>query len=266
MVGRVLTGSPAPGRSERTRRWVSDTCRPSRAAVLRVRDGRGEAVGLGFLVAPDLALTCAHVVSAALGLRPQERPATAARLEVDLPLRAVADANGAGVAASVERWLPAREAGGGDVAVLRLEAPLPGGRPVRLIEAEEVWEHPVRAFGFPAGRPGGVWHAGVLRAEQAHGWVQADLAGLEWWPGLGRATRRRDRHDGGRRIGSATGQLGPIARTPGGGAARRRPHRAARLLSGFSCRRPRTTTGSSRSRWRAGSRTSGRNGPCRTAR
>ncbi|WP_104814680.1 serine protease [Kitasatospora sp. MMS16-BH015] len=147
------------------------------SAVLRVRDGRGEAVGLGFLVAPDLALTCAHVVSAALGLRPQERPATAARLEVDLPLRAVADADGAGVAASVERWLPARVSGGGDVAVLRLEVPLPGGRPVRLIEAEEVWEHPVRAFGFPAGRPGGVWHAGVLRAEQAHGWVQADLAG-----------------------------------------------------------------------------------------
>ncbi|MFJ6382499.1 hypothetical protein ACIQI7_21155 [Kitasatospora sp. NPDC092039] len=150
------------------------------SAVLRVRDTRGDPVGLGFLVTPELALTCAHVVSAALGLRPDERPA-AARLDVDLPLQPASATGGAGVAAgvtaSVEHWMPPRESGGGDVAVLRLDAPLPGGRPVRLIETDEVWEHPVRAFGFPAGRPGGVWHSGVLRAEQAQGWVQADLTG-----------------------------------------------------------------------------------------
>nr|WP_262986004.1 serine protease [Streptomyces sp. CBMA123] len=129
------------------------------------------------MVSPELALTCAHVVSAALGLRPDEEPAASARLEVDLPLQPAPAGEGRGVTASVEHWMPPQESGGGDVAVLRLDAPLPGGRPVRLIEADEVWEHPVRAFGFPAGRPGGVWHSGVLRAEQAHGWVQADLAG-----------------------------------------------------------------------------------------
>ncbi|MEU1287677.1 serine protease [Kitasatospora sp. NPDC005856] len=147
------------------------------SAVLRVRDTRGDPVGLGFLVSAELALTCAHVVSAALGLRPDERPEAAARLDVDLPLQPTSSTGGAGVTASVEHWMPPLESGGGDVAVLRLDAPLPGGRPVRLIETDEVWEHPVRAFGFPAGRPGGVWHSGVLRAEQAHGWVQADLAG-----------------------------------------------------------------------------------------
>ncbi|AJE85281.1 hypothetical protein SLNWT_4905 [Streptomyces albus] len=46
-----------------------------------------------------------------------------------------------------------------------------------LVDAEELWGHPVRAFGLPAGRPGGVWHAGVLRGRQADGWVQADLVG-----------------------------------------------------------------------------------------
>lgn len=147
------------------------------SAVLRVRGSRGDAVGLGFLVSPDLALTCAHVVSAALGLRPDERPTSAARLDVDLPLEGASATRGTGVTASIEHWLPPEESGGGDVAVLRLDARLPGGRPVRLIETDEVWEHPVRAFGFPAGRPGGVWHSGVLRAEQAHGWLQADLAG-----------------------------------------------------------------------------------------
>ncbi|KQV20907.1 hypothetical protein ASE03_12585 [Kitasatospora sp. Root187] len=32
-------------------------------------------------------------------------------------------------------------------------------------------------FGLPQGRPGGVWHAGVLRGRQADGWVQLDLSG-----------------------------------------------------------------------------------------
>ncbi|WP_190620739.1 serine protease [Streptomyces venezuelae] len=146
------------------------------AAVLRIRDVRGEPVGLGFLISPELALTCAHVVSAALGTPQDEEPASGSRIHVDLPLMSAFAPEAAGVTASVERWQPPREPGGGDMAVLRLDAPLPGAHPVRLIEAEGVWGHPVRAFGFPAGRPGGVWHSGVLRESQAYGWIQADLA------------------------------------------------------------------------------------------
>ncbi|MEX2981126.1 trypsin-like peptidase domain-containing protein [Streptomyces sp. C36] len=149
------------------------------AAVLRIRDERGETVGLGFLVSDTVALTCAHVVSAALGTLEDVEPPASARVHVDLPL-VPAPAGGAsapGVTASLEHWVPPRPSGAGDVAVLRLSAPLPGAGPVRLVEAQDLWEHPVRAFGFPAGRPGGVWHAGVLRAHQADGWVQADLIG-----------------------------------------------------------------------------------------
>jgi trypsin-like peptidase len=138
------------------------------AAVLRIRDKRGEPVGAGFLVSDGLALTCAHVVSAALGIAGDVEPAASARIHLDLPLLAA----GAQVTASVERW----EAPS-DVAVLRLSASPPRARPVRLVEAQDMWEHPVRAFGFPAGRPGGVWHSGVVRARQADGWLQADLAG-----------------------------------------------------------------------------------------
>ncbi|MET9319093.1 trypsin-like peptidase domain-containing protein [Streptomyces sp. NPDC003038] len=147
------------------------------AAVLRVYDPRGQAVGLGFLVSPDVALTCAHVVSAALGTPKDAEPAASDRLHVDLPLLPAPAQGGTGVTASVERWLPPQRSGGGDVAVLRLGAPLPGARPIQLVEAQDVWEHPVRAFGFPVGRQGGVWHSAVLRARQAHGWVQADLSG-----------------------------------------------------------------------------------------
>ncbi|MEE4596003.1 trypsin-like peptidase domain-containing protein [Streptomyces sp. DSM 41524] len=143
------------------------------AAVLRIRNAQGEPVGLGFLVTTELALTCAHVVSAGLGT--SEAPAASARLHVDLPLLSASGQSGQGVTVSVEHWVPAQPSGTGDVAVLRLSAPLPGGRPIRLAEAQDVWGHPARAFGFPAGRPGGVWHSGVLRARQANGWVQADL-------------------------------------------------------------------------------------------
>ncbi len=137
------------------------------AAVLRIADARGDPVGVGFLVASDLAVTCAHVVSAALGLPEDRAPDGSARVRVDLALL-----GGPPVEASVERW-----AYDDDVAVLRFAVPPPGGHPVRLVEPGDVWEHPARAFGFPAGRDGGVWHSGLLRSRQANGWVQADLAG-----------------------------------------------------------------------------------------
>ncbi|MFC9247406.1 trypsin-like peptidase domain-containing protein [Streptomyces sp. NPDC057136] len=153
------------------------------AAVLRVFDARRQPVGVGFLVSDTLALTCAHVVSAALGAPPGTPPEPGARVRIDLPL-VPAPAGGAAPysTAVVELWVPPRASGGessgaADIAVLRLETPLPGAGPVRLVAAEELWGHRVRAFGLPAGRAGGVWHAGVLRARQADGWVQADLAG-----------------------------------------------------------------------------------------
>ncbi|MFJ7948889.1 trypsin-like peptidase domain-containing protein [Streptomyces sp. NPDC096354] len=172
------------------------------AAVLRVLDGRGQPVGVAFLVSDTLALTCAHVVHAALGTTGDAVPPASTRIQVDLPLMPAPQGDGGAPAttAGVEHWVPPRAPGGGssvlsehtessvsstrdgvvepaDVAVLRLEEPLPGAGPVQLVDADELWGHPVRAFGLPAGRPGGVWHAGVLRGRQADGWVQADLVG-----------------------------------------------------------------------------------------
>ncbi|MEU3603402.1 trypsin-like peptidase domain-containing protein [Streptomyces sp. NPDC006798] len=157
------------------------------AAVLRVRDSRGQTVGVAFLVSDTIALTCAHVVDAALGTAGDAAPPPTARIRVDLPLVPAArrDGEAPSTTAGVEQWTAPRAPGGspaaaaapGDIAVLRLDAPLPAARPVRLVDPGEVWGHRVRAFGIPAGRPGGVWHAGVLRGRQADGWVQADLDG-----------------------------------------------------------------------------------------
>ncbi|MFI9272914.1 trypsin-like peptidase domain-containing protein [Kitasatospora sp. NPDC052896] len=144
------------------------------AAVLRIRNAAGVPVGLGFLVTDELALTCAHVVSAALGTPPEAVPSDAAGLTVDPPLLPFPTPSTAAVTVRIEHWAPAE-----DVAVLRLSDRLPGARPVRLLETREVWGHAARAFGFPIGRSGGVWHAGVLRERQADGLLQLDQAGTD---------------------------------------------------------------------------------------
>src|SRR6266498_4504802 len=143
------------------------------AAVLRILGVAGGPVGLGFLITDQLVLTCAHVVAAALGIKDGAPSPAGTPVGVDLPLLG----SGQRATAAVERWIPAQSSGTGDVAVLRLSAPLAGARPVRLVEADQVWGHPARAYGLPDGRPGGVWHSSVLRHRQANGWVQADLVG-----------------------------------------------------------------------------------------
>ncbi|MGV9271214.1 nSTAND1 domain-containing NTPase [Kitasatospora sp. NPDC003701] len=152
------------------------------AAVLRVHDALSRPVGAGFLVAPDLALTCAHVVSAALAGQGVE-PGVGSWVFVDLPLLTGPSRPSGpdqpavvGVMAVVEHWVPPTPERGGDVAVLRLAAPPAGARPVRPVESrsEDVWDHPVRVFGFPVGRSDGVWHSGVLRDRQGGGLLQVD--------------------------------------------------------------------------------------------
>ncbi|MFC0432257.1 trypsin-like peptidase domain-containing protein [Kutzneria buriramensis] len=143
------------------------------AAMLRISAASDSPVGLGFMVTDQLALTCAHVVAKAMGIKDGAPPPEGATVKVDLPLLGA----GQGTTASIEQWVPAQASGNGDVAVLRLNSPLPGARPVRLVEAGQVWGHPVRAYGVPVGRPGGVWHSGVLRDRQGNDWLQADLAG-----------------------------------------------------------------------------------------
>ncbi|MDH6133589.1 energy-coupling factor transporter ATP-binding protein EcfA2 [Kitasatospora sp. MAA4] len=148
------------------------------AALLRVHGSQGGSVGVGFLVTEDLVLTCAHVVSTALGLPGGETPPEGAQLTLDAALLAVPGQEPVPGRASVRVWGPAQPASV-DLAVLALDAPLPGTRPIRLIKTgpQETWDHQARVFGFPQGRPGGVWHRGVLRAQQADQWVQLDLSG-----------------------------------------------------------------------------------------
>lgn len=111
----------------------------------------GEPVGVGFLVADDLALTCAHVVG------------DAERVELDFPVLGVR-----ATAAVVHRSDEA------DVAGLRLDEVPPGARPVRVVAADEVRDHRVRTFGVPNRRPDGVWSQGVVRGPIASGRIHIE--------------------------------------------------------------------------------------------
>ncbi|MEU5715217.1 trypsin-like peptidase domain-containing protein [Streptomyces sp. NPDC020403] len=146
------------------------------ASIVRVAGRDGDVGGVGFLVSDNRILTCAHVVSDALGLPRDALPPPGATVVADLPLA------GAGMSvAEVEHWVPEREDRTGDVAVLRLRAAIPGAAPLGMADPAEVWGHRVRIAGFTGRFPGGVWHAGRLRGGTAESWVQlsgADTHGV----------------------------------------------------------------------------------------
>ncbi|MGW0390017.1 nSTAND1 domain-containing NTPase [Streptomyces sp. NPDC003042] len=147
------------------------------SAIVRVAGPDGTVGGVGFLVAPDLVVTCAHVVADALRLPHTQVLAPSTALTLDRPLSGRAGRAGAEVA----HWVPLRTDGTGDIAVLRLPEPVPGAAALAMATPASVWEHPVRVAGFPLRFPGGVWHAGRLRGWTAENWVQlsgADQQGV----------------------------------------------------------------------------------------
>ncbi|MFJ3876971.1 trypsin-like peptidase domain-containing protein [Streptomyces sp. NPDC090077] len=136
------------------------------ASQVRIRGADGEVVGAGFLVAPDLICTCAHVVGQALGRPPGEDPAEGP-VDLDFPLVSGRPS----ARAAVVSW----RHDGRDVALLRLDAPVAGTRPAPLVDGTSVWGHTFRALGYPHGVDQGVWASGVLRAGQGSGWVQMEV-------------------------------------------------------------------------------------------
>ena len=152
-----------------------------KSAILRIYaaqpggDGERVPVGVGFLIDDKFALTCAHVVYTALGLAAGTQPPEEAVITVDLPLLPPPAGTGGIFTASIEELIPRQPTGAGDVAVLRVHAPVPGASPVHLAMADGFWNHRAGVFGLPDGRPGGVWHSGLLKAPQGSGQVQMNL-------------------------------------------------------------------------------------------
>ena len=131
--------------------------------------------GGALLVSEDLAVTCAHVVSAAIALPAGTPPPWQVGLSLALPGPA------AGVApVTIEAWGPATGSISplGDMALLRLTRPLPGARPAALLPAtlSPLAGHRVWMLAAPEGGAPGAWHSGTLRPTSG-GLVQVDWGG-----------------------------------------------------------------------------------------
>jgi energy-coupling factor transporter ATP-binding protein EcfA2 len=140
-------------------------------SIVRIRRVDRTVVGAGFLVDERHIFTCAHVVTQALDLPEDVPEAPQAQLWLDFPLVAPKKL----LTAEVVHWQPRQEDETGDIAVLRLQADPPdGSEAARLAEAEDFWNHPFRAFGYPVGQDDGVWATGRLLGRQATNWIMIE--------------------------------------------------------------------------------------------
>ena len=126
-------------------------------SLIRILTTDGIPVGVGFLAASNLILTCAHVIEQAIG---QEENA-----HFDFPLLAPGETLSGRVSFRDDEQ---------DIACIEI-ADLPrDATPVRLVQSEELWGHNFRAFGVPSGHDSGVWASGVLRDQNAQGWLHIE--------------------------------------------------------------------------------------------
>ncbi|WP_432187191.1 serine protease [Streptomyces sp. Tue6028] len=144
------------------------------SAVVRIKGADGAIGGAGFLIAADLVLTCAHVVSDALDRPREDTVKGGTEITVDVALAANADGiDGGDHSAEVQRWIPIRPDQTGDIALLRLRNPIPGTRPLPITDPHHgVWDHDARAVGFTDDNPDGIWQSGRFRGPTRQGWIQ----------------------------------------------------------------------------------------------
>jgi hypothetical protein len=129
-------------------------------SLVRVHTKAGGVAGAGFLVGERHILTCAHVIAQALGLADDAPDQPSSTISLDFPQLA----SHTRLTAEVVFWYPVQADGRGDIAGLKLlDEPPAGAAAVPFAPVDQVWDHPYRAFGFPAGQDDGVWSDGRLK-------------------------------------------------------------------------------------------------------
>ncbi len=147
------------------------------SAIVRIWSEDEEIVGMGFLIDDRKALTCAHVVTIALGIPDDTPELPTDKIRLDFPLIAPGEM----LTTRVVFWPPVQSHNSNiseheeDIAGLELESDPPAdAQPVNLVLAEDLWNHEFRAFGTPRGYEDGVWASGTLRGRQTDDWVQLE--------------------------------------------------------------------------------------------
>jgi hypothetical protein len=156
---------------------LTDDFQTYKNAIARIYSANGIVVGAGFLVSNQYLLTCAHVVTAALGLPKETVTAPSNLIKLDFPLIAA----GKMLEAKVHFWLSYQSDKitspnqFEDIAGLKLLGVIPDtAQPICLKTSENWFNHPFRIFGFPTRHQDGIWADGVLKDTLANGWVQME--------------------------------------------------------------------------------------------
>jgi len=147
------------------------------AGIVRILDGDGRHVGMGFLVRPTMAVTCAHVVNLALGRDAAStgQPQADNHVTVVFPIvrgqpqtRAV-----------VERWSAPGHSPVDDICVLRLCDPAPPDAGIAIladIRRIPLGRDPLSVFGYPLGHDIGRHIEARFMSRANAAWVQIDGA------------------------------------------------------------------------------------------
>lgn len=138
-------------------------------SIVRICSKDGKLIfGAGFLVGEKWVVSCAHVIKSLLEKSNSSSSQPEDTIYLDFPL---VDA-GKIKEANVIFWKTEEEE---DIAFLKLnDEPPKKAMPAKLVTSDDLWNHSVRAYGFPKGFNKGVWAKGELRSKIDNEWVQLD--------------------------------------------------------------------------------------------
>ena len=155
-----------------------------RFAIARIYNTKNVVIGAGFLISNQYLLTCAHVVTAALGLPPEtvSKPNQSQLIQFDFPFINREEK----LNAEVDFWLPYQSYDSshqqiGDIAGLKLHNKVIPDKvqPICLKTSHNLSNHAFSIFGFPNQRTDGVWAYGTLKDTLPNGWGQMEGTGQQ---------------------------------------------------------------------------------------
>ena len=154
-----------------------------RFAIARIYNTNNVVIGAGFLISNQYLLTCAHVVTAALGLPPEtvSKPNQSQLIQFDFPFINREEK----LNAEVYFWLPYKSYDSshqqiGDISGLKMHNKvIPDKVQPICLKTSYKSNHTFKILGFPTQRQDGVWAYVTLKDTLPNGWGQMEGTGQQ---------------------------------------------------------------------------------------